>query len=126
MKANYILFILFFLTSPLCLLAQSGEHEVTIEVSDLYTGTPIENATIFIKPCECGGVTDSNGFYTTTLPEGEYRIHISHINYTERTESVNLNKDYSLKIGLVENEEQLSEVIITAKKTNDNLRSPEM
>lgn len=126
MKANYNLLLLLFLVSPLYSIAQSGEHEVTLQVSNLYTATPIENATIFIKPCECGGVTDSNGFYTTTLPEGEYRIHISHINYTERTESINLNKDYFLEIGLVENEEQLSEVIITAKKTNDNLRSPQM
>ena len=126
MIAKYNLLILLFLLSPLCIIAQSEEHEVTFQVSNVYTATPIENATIFIKPCECGGVTDSNGFYTTTLPEGEYRIHISHINYIERTESINLNKDYSLEVGLVENEEQLSEVIITAKKTNDNLRSPEM
>lgn len=126
MKANYFLLILFFLTSPLFLLAQSGEHEITFKVSNLYTSTPIENATIFIKPCECGGVTDSNGFYTTTLPADKYIIHISHINYTQRTESVSLDKDYILEVGLVENEEQLSEVVITAKKTNDNLRSPEM
>lgn len=106
--------------------AYGQEHAISFEIVTESTGLPLENAEISITPCACGGVTSSYGRFSITLPRDTYQVSITHIGFSEVVQSVVLDKNLVLKIPLREQEEQLSEVIVRAKRIVDNLESPQM
>lgn len=71
--------------------------------------------------------TTSNeyGFYSLTLPKGDYEISISYISFETITESIALNQNIKKNYSLIESGEVLDEVVIT-EKTATNTRKPEM
>ena len=118
-----ILFILVFSSAT---FAQQSVHELALKVTEQSTGAPLINANIAITPCECGGETDENGFFSITLSQNTYTITISYVGFQQHTEQLVLDKDILLQIFLNEQTEQLSEVIVRAKKINENIESPQM
>ncbi len=126
MKVEHILLPFVYLFSSLFLMAQVQEYEISLKIISQKTNSPLSNADIIIEPCECGGVSDSNGLFSIQLPENEYKISVSFLGYKKYTQSIKLDKDYFLEIILAGNEEQLSEVVLTAKRINDNIESPQM
>ncbi|MBM1104525.1 TonB-dependent receptor [Aurantibacter crassamenti] len=117
--------ILFLVISNLS-VAQNSTHELTIKVTEQSTGASLENANIAISPCACGGKTDENGILTIALPEENYTVTITYVGFQPQTEQIILNKDQLLEIYLNEQTEQLSEVVVSAKKVNENIESPQM
>jgi hypothetical protein len=118
--------VLFFLGFPKPIAAQTPVHELSLTVTDQGTGTPLENANIAIDPCKCGGNTDENGFFAIVLSEETYTITITYVGFEKQTEQLVLDGDRSLNIFLYEQTEQLSEVVVRAKKVSENLESPQM
>lgn len=126
MKVKLTFSVMICLFSTLFLMGQASEYKLSLKVIDKQLNNPLKNAEIFILPCECGGVSDEDGLFNIILPEKEYKISISYLGYTDNIQTITLSTDFSLEVALSENEEQLSEVVITAKKINDNLESPQM
>ncbi len=118
--------MLFFLAFTSTSFAQHPEHQLVVKVIEQSTGTPLENATIAISPCSCGGRTNENGFFSITLSADTYTIAITYVGFQGRTEQLVLDRDRSLEIYLSQQTEQLSEVVVKAKKINENLESPQM
>lgn len=108
------------------LMAQNTQFNITFEITDENIGYGIENAQISITPCNCGGVTDQNGVLSLDLPENTYTISVSYIGYKTAIQKLVLNRKTFLKIRLSEQEQQLSEVILRAKRVNENIESPQM
>ena len=73
-----------------------------------------------------GTATNSYGFYSLTLPEGNYTIIFQSLGYQTRKERIELKGNLSLKAELKSAESELSEVQITDVRTNDNVRKNEM
>jgi len=122
---RYYLYGMVLLLSFYTTVAQTQQYQLSFEITDRVEYTPIESATIFIQPCNCGGVSGPYGKYTQQLPKGIYTIAVSFIGYETFTQQIVLDKDLQLKIELSEEREQLSEVIVKAKKINDNVASPQ-
>lgn len=118
--------LLFFLVFSKTSFAQNPIHELSLKVIDQGAGTPLENAQIAITPCACGGVVDQNGFFSIELSEGTYTITITYVGFKEQTVQIVLDEDKLLNISLNEQTEQLSEVVVRAKKITENLDSPQM
>jgi hypothetical protein len=70
-------------------------------------------------------ITNEYGFYSATLPAGEYAIVFSYIGFQSVEEKIKLDKDIKLNLKLVEEGEQLKEVVID-QKNKINVRKPEM
>ena len=117
-----LLFLFFFNMT----LAQNRVYELSVQVIDQGTGTALKNAQIAISPCACGGVSDESGFFSITLSESTYTIDISYVGFKQQTEQLVLDTNKRLEIFLDEKTEELSEVIVRAKKLNENLESPQM
>lgn len=126
MKIVALLCVFLFATFNTQLNAQVSEYRISFQITEENTGDGIENAQISITPCACGGVTDGNGSLTLELPQNTYTITVSNIGYKKYAQQVFLNREILLKIKLSEQEEQLSEVVVKAKKINDNIESPQM
>ena len=54
-----------------------NKFELNVEVIDAKTNTFLESAEVIIEPCQCGGVTDSKGFFEIELVEDDYNISIA-------------------------------------------------
>lgn len=121
---KYVVFT--FLLIGHILKAQTGEFQLTINVSDYETGLPLENAQISIVPCSCGGVTDKSGRFLITLPTDSYDITVSFIGFQTELRTVQLNGSRMIKITMDEFEEKLSEVIVRAKDRLSIVESPQM
>ncbi len=123
-RTNFLVILILLLNN--LVFAQAQNYKLSFAITDLNAGYFLENVQISIEPCNCGGVTDKNGFLSLDLPEGTYTVSISYIGYKKITQQISLNSDRLLRLQMSEQEEQLSEVIVRAKKLNDNIESPQM
>ncbi|WP_044632957.1 TonB-dependent receptor [Neotamlana sedimentorum] len=126
MKTFY-LFVLQFICFFGIGYGQNQEYQLSLQVLNQKTGTPMENVNIFIEPCSCGGVTNSRGEFSINLPKNNnYQVVLTYIGFKDKIKHVQLDKNMKLDVKLIGNDEQLSEVIVNAKRVNDNLESPQM
>ncbi|WP_238718881.1 TonB-dependent receptor [Pelagihabitans pacificus] len=119
------------LTTVLCFLSglfyvQAQEYTLSFEVLAAETGLPLDDASISITPCACGGVTNSSGRFSISLPGEVYTIRVSFIGFRDYSRTVELYRNSILRIQLDEAEEQLSEVVVRAKKRLDLVETPQM
>ncbi|MBQ0767834.1 MAG: TonB-dependent receptor, partial [Bizionia sp.] len=73
-----------------------------------------------------GTISNEYGFFSITMPQGEYKIVISYLGFIEETEIINLNQNISKTFTLKESLESLDEVIITENVEKLSLKSPQM
>ena len=96
---NSILFFLFAFGIGTSALAQS--YAVSGEVRDQSTGESIIGATVFIKSKNSGAATNSFGFYSITLPSGNYEMELRCVGYETLLAPLklqaNVHKDFELK-----------------------------
>jgi iron complex outermembrane receptor protein len=87
-------------------------------------GNAIEAATVSILNTEKTTITDKEGdFSFTNIASGNYQISISYVGFATQLKEINVatNKITELKITLPEQNLQLSEVMVTANKREDNI-----
>lgn len=73
-----------------------------------------------------GTISNEYGFFSITMPKGEYKVIISYLGFMEQTEIINLNQNISKTFTLEESLESLDEVIITENVEKLSLKSPQM
>ncbi|MEM6542140.1 MAG: TonB-dependent receptor, partial [Bacteroidota bacterium] len=105
---------------------QSQEYALSFTIVDEKSAIAVENANILISPCNCGGVSDKDGKFSITLPQDNYRAVITYVGFQNEVVTLVLDRDTDLVIRLSEREERLSEVIVSAKKANAMVTSPQM
>lgn len=66
------------------------------------------------------------GFYSLTLPKGDYRIIYSFIGYKSDTLDVKLDSNKKIEREMSENIIELRELVVWAEKRNDNIRRTEI
>jgi hypothetical protein len=81
---------------------------------------------IIIPELKTGTTTNEYGFFSITLPEGDYDIIISYLGYTDIFESLNLSENIVKNYKLSEALESLDEVVITKNVENLNISTPQM
>ncbi|MBM3435183.1 MAG: hypothetical protein FJY07_03070 [Bacteroidetes bacterium] len=107
-------------------IKQKASAEKTFTVSgfirDSETGESLPGATVMIAQAGTGTISNSYGFYSLTLPTGDYTLLYSFIGFREQKSDIRLEKDITLNTNMIFNTRQLGEVIIT---TGDKLESIE-
>ncbi|MBI5009836.1 MAG: TonB-dependent receptor, partial [Bacteroidia bacterium] len=95
-------------------------------VSDAENGERLTGVTIVEINLKTGVSTDEYGFYTLNLPSGKWDLQLTYIGYKTIVHSGqslrNTNHDFTME----KSETQLGEVIIEAKRTDENVRAPAM
>ena len=96
------------------------QQSVTGKVTDVSTNEPITGANIIVKGTTIGALTDINGNYTISVPDGSVTLQVSFIGYI--TQEIVLDGRTTLNIALEVEIEQLSEVVVvgygTTRKVN--------
>ena len=120
MKNCFLFFILFSLMSFSQNVSLSGYLE------DLETGESLIGANVLIKELNIGCSTNNYGFFSLTIPKGEYTIICSYIGYDNINKKIIINKDKSEKFKLSPSSFQIDEVTISTKKEDYNIKSSDL
>ncbi len=104
------------------------QKKVTISgyVSDSDNGEMLAGVTIYENRLKTGTSTNAYGFYSLTIPSGNYDLQYSYIGYQALNQKGVIDKDLTLNIAIKSAETTLGEVIVEGKRTDENVRSTEM
>jgi hypothetical protein len=83
-------------------------------------------ANVTVKETSQGYITNSEGFYSITLPKGEYTLVISYVGYNEKRIPVKLVKNTEISCNLEESYKYLDIVEVQAEAPDKNVRKVEM
>ncbi|MEY4595014.1 MAG: hypothetical protein RIQ47_1424 [Bacteroidota bacterium] len=116
------------LVFSLIALSVSGQSTYTISgyIKELATGESLPGAGIFIPEKGKGTTTNTYGFYSITLPEGNYTLVYSFIGFEPQTKLIVLDKDVRMNISLSMQAIQTQEVVISAERADKNIQDVQM
>jgi hypothetical protein len=118
--------ILFFFS--LCSLTFSfaqSKFTVSGTVKDKKSGEALIGASIKLQELRGGTTTNAYGFFSVTLPKGNYSLQISYAGFNTITETIDLSDNRQLAIEL-ESANVIAEVVVTSRKKNENVTKPIM
>lgn len=122
---RFVLLFLFFLPLSQSLSAQN-KFTINGNITDGGTGETLIGASVkLVGAVTTGAVTNAYGFYSINAPAGSYELTVSFIGYKNAVQTINLSKNTRLDIVLNE-DNQLNEVVISAEKRNENVVNPQM
>jgi hypothetical protein len=111
--------------AALCCFSQE-QFTVSGYVKDVGNGEALIGATIFIHETSNGTIANVYGFYSITLPKGNYTIDYQYVGFNSERKVIVLDKNFRLDMELSLAQEQLKEVVITSKAIDENVQSIEM
>ena len=104
-----------------------ANYTVSGNVKDKKTGEELIGVTVLVQEMKAtGAVTNEYGFYSLTLPEGDYTLVISAIGFEAETRKVALKANQRVDIAIGDNAELIKEVVVSAKKKDDNVTRSQM
>ncbi len=115
----------------LCMLAMFpsfAQEKFTLSgtVTEASSNETLIGVTIIISELNTGTTTNEYGFYSITVPSGNYTLQISSVGYQDVVQSITLDKNIKLNLQLEESVESLEEVVITENVEKVNIRQPQM
>ena len=117
------LMVIGFALASLPALAQ--RRTISGYVMDAASKETLIGATIFDKNLGKGCATNSYGFYTLTLNQGQVDLQISYVGYTQQNQTLDLKENTNLNF-MLETNTTLDEVVVEASRATVSARSPQM
>ncbi len=107
--------------------AQEAKHTLSGYIRDQSNGESLIGATIVNKDnSNQGAVSNIYGFYSLTLPKGEYNVTINYLGYVSQTIKIQLDKDLTKDIEMQSTEAILEEITIMATRADENINSTDV
>ena len=90
------------------------------------TGEKLIGSTIYVEELKTGTVTNSYGFYSLTLPKGNYTFRYSYIGYDNASVPTEVLSSSRKNIELQPVSTQVEEIVIFSEGADKNIRKAEM
>ncbi|AXT63775.1 TonB-dependent receptor [Aquimarina sp. AD10] len=110
---------------PLSLISQE-KFTLSGTISESSSNETLIGVNVIFPEVGKGVVTNEYGFYSITLPQGNYKLQVSYLGFKDIVQQINLNEDKKINFQLNESSEMLDEVIITEKAEKINIKKPQM
>ena len=122
---NILLLVLF---TGLFSLSQAQEkHTISGTITDGETGEALIGASVYIPSIQKGTTTNIYGFFSLTLPEGNYQADFGFIGYKTQKKDLQLNKDLKIDLELFPASIEIGEAVIEGENDAiNNVESVEM
>ena len=120
-----LLFLAFVLFSFFQLQAQQ-KYTLSGTISASASNERLIGVSLIIPELRTGVTTNEYGFYSITLPEGEYEIQVSFIGFQDIVQTIAFDQDRKLDFQMDEQAEELEEVVVTENVEKVNIRKPQM
>ncbi|MFY7964368.1 MAG: TonB-dependent receptor [Chitinophagaceae bacterium] len=118
-----IVIIIFFLSNNV-----NAQQKFTINgyIKDSLTGESLIGANLFAKTEGRGVTSNLYGFYSITLKSGNYTLLCSFSGYQPKEINVNLLSNQQITIALLPNNDEMKEVVVSARKRDNNVKTAQM
>ncbi|HKK80802.1 MAG TPA: TonB-dependent receptor [Prolixibacteraceae bacterium] len=105
-----------------------SQENVTISgrITSAESGEDLIGATIYIEELNRGAASNTYGFYSVTMPAGEYTFIFSYLGFTTERVVLNIQDEKSYDVALSPANEEIEEVVVRTKALNHNVTSTEM
>ncbi len=120
----YVFLILF-----VYLLPVQAVQLVTVSgyIRDAKTGEDLIGATVSIKELSGRGAgTNAYGYFSLSLPSGQYQITAQYMGYEPQIQQLDLTKPRKIDFLLAPRDNSLGEVVVTSQRKNDNITKLDM
>ena len=108
-----------------CASAHAQKRTISGYVMDAASKETLIGATIVDKNSGKGCATNSYGFYTLTLNQGQVDLQVSYVGYTQQNQSLDLKENINLNFAL-ETNTTLDEVVVEGTRATVSASSPQM
>lgn len=95
-------------------------------ITDSLSGETLIGASLTLNNSGKGVTTNAYGYYSITLEKGEYQVSFSYVGYYTKTIALTLDSNLTYKCELVPESYKSDEVVVTAKRRDQNVRSAQM
>ena len=112
--------LLSFLTSAFAVLSPE-RISLSGNIKDEANGEALIGVTVSIKELKRGSVTNSYGFYSVSVPKGEYTIEVSYVGYETISKKINLNQPVKLDLELKTAANEIKEVVVSSQRKDANI-----
>ena len=130
MKKNLKLILLLLLIFPFLLNAQQNNKSEKLTLSgyikDAKSGETLIGATAYILDLQAGTTSNEYGFYSISIPKGNYTVEFSYLGFENKKENISLNNNITLNVELSEGGLLLEEVVVTSEAEDKNITRTEM
>jgi len=108
-----------------CVPTFAQRRTISGYVMDAASKETLIGATVVDKNSGKGCATNSYGFYTLTLNQGQVDLQVSYVGYTQQNQSIDLKENLNLNFAL-ETNTTLDEVVVEGTRAIVSARSPQM
>jgi len=116
-----VLYFLFFST-----LLFSQKFTISGTLKDASNGETVIGGIVYLKEANKAVSTNQYGFYSITAPKGNYTLQFSYITFKTVEQQITLDKNLSINYNFLPIETNLSEVEISTKAANENVKTTQM
>jgi hypothetical protein len=124
MQLKKILILLIFFGSTVAFAQEKFTLSGTISEAD--TGETLIGVNVIIPSIQAGTVTNQYGYYSITLPKGEYEIVYSSIGFATQKMTIPLSENIKKDLELATDTNSLDEVVIEVDGERLDIRSSQM
>lgn len=121
---RYLLFLFFFCFSLFSFAQQ--KYTLSGTISEASSNETLIGVTIAVPNLQTGVTTNEYGFYSLTLPEGEYEIIVNYLGFKDIIQTISFTQNQKINFQLEESAELLDEVIVTEDVEKMDIRTPQM
>lgn len=121
MRLFYVVLLL--LTSQFAL---AQKYTINGYVKDSGNGEELIGVTVLVVGTGNGTVTNAYGFYSITLPPGQYELQYSYVGYRSQLKSFDLQGNVEQNIDLASEATTIDEVVITGERLDANVTDIQM
>ncbi|NNF20269.1 MAG: TonB-dependent receptor [Flavobacteriaceae bacterium] len=95
-------------------------------ITEANSNETLIGVSVIVPELGTGAVTNEYGFYSLTLPEGNYEIRITYLGFSEIRETIQFNRNIQRNFRMNEQTEELQEVILTEDAERTDITKPQM
>src|SRR5690606_7460865 len=109
-------------------IVNRGDAKVTLSgyIRDAADGEALIGASVYIKELQTGTISNTYGFFSLSIPEGNYTLTFSYIGYQSQTQEIELRQSKTFNIELLTEDVALEEIVISADRPDANVENVEM
>lgn len=122
---RFVLFILL-----LCSLGGFAENSMLTErnsisgtIKDETNGEVLIGVSIYVRELKTGASSNSYGFYSLSVPKGQYTVDFTYTGYQTETKVIDFSSSTRLNIELKPSSNEIKEVVVTSKRKDANISS---
>jgi len=120
-----LVFIFFFLFLSLHTFSQK-KYTISGYVRDSLSRETLIGATIQTENSSKGINTNAYGYFSITLPEGEYKMIVSFVGYFPLEQTIHVKSDQQVNFSLLSKSSLSQEIVISSRKKDANVRNAQM